>query len=187
MLERILREKIAVAALYSDAGWYVCTGFEKGDSRRRSVFSTEPASVAVTQDASDYHPNDELSEPHLDLSGFISEINYRVKRRASLAFPNWCERLFLEDKPELVILNTHSGVGYSGPSYLDIVNTDPTRIVTLSNEDVAKLAETTGRNKRDFATGNHGGKEIFLCGGVRVAPSRVNVFARPYEGAELSR
>jgi hypothetical protein len=105
---------------------------------------------------------------------FIREINQIVEKQPPLDLVNWTDRIFLNDKPELAIYNTHNGLPDSVPpkgqlpSYLKIANTDPGKPVALTPEDVVKLSEWAGKRISDFTSGDLEEKGIYLCGGVTI-------------------
>lgn len=128
-----LREKIATVALASDGGWFLTSFDERLDTTLRTVFD-----------------NQKQGEYLGDLSDYVREINGFLKQMPDTQFGSWSRRYFLEDKPELVIIDRHSGFGYEGEANLIIVNTTPERPVALTKDDVLQLAATTRRELRDF-------------------------------------
>jgi len=150
-IEKAMREKIATAAFYSDAGWLVSTGFEDADSRRRSVF--------------DCDDNRQKKQRNADMRPFITEINEIIEKQPALGLFNHSERLFLDEKPDLVIFKTCNNKDehdQNPPTYLKIANINPTQKVILKKHEIDKLARMSGKRHADDFDG------IYLCGGVEI-------------------
>ncbi len=159
--EQALREVMAVAAFYADAGSVGCTGVHLGDDRHRSVFISEN------------DPN-KPQPPRMDMSAFVRELNLIQAAQPAQDVEAVTNRFFLPEKPELVVMVTHDFEQESagGPrlekTYLKLANTRPGHRVQLTSDDVNTLAFLGGKPPEDFAAANPAEKGIFTCGGINL-------------------
>ncbi|MCH2548139.1 MAG: hypothetical protein MK052_11095 [Alphaproteobacteria bacterium] len=133
-----LREKVAVAALISDGGWFMTSFDDKADTTLRSVFDKQTEGV-----------------PLADLSPMVSDINGILKSMPQTEFGSWAKRRFLEDRDNLVIVERHTGFGYKKPSNVVIINTTPEQNTTLTINELQAIADMTRHNVHDFIDGKH--------------------------------
>lgn len=133
-----LREKVAVAALASDGGWFMTSFDDRADTTLRSVF--------------DKHQE---GESLADISDLVTDINTMLKTMPQNEFGSWSKRHFLEGRDNLVIIERHTGFGHTKPSNLAIVNVDPAQQTKLTPEEIRTLATLTDLNTQDLITDNH--------------------------------
>lgn len=153
--EQALREAMAQATFYGDAGSVGCTGVHVANNRHRSVFIGEnpPANEAST----------------IDMSKFIRELHIIAAAQPALDINAWSERRFMEGHPELLIMITHD-YDFSKPhepkenTYLKIANTHPNVKVNLSAGEIAQLAEWSHKTVEEFQEPEKSG--IYTCGDV---------------------
>lgn len=137
---RGLREKVAVAALASDGGWFMTSFDDKADTTLRSVFDKQ-------------YPGKSLG----DISDLVKDINHILKSMPQNRFGSWAKRHFLEGRDNLVVIERHTGFGHEGPRNLILVNADPKQEVRLTPDEIHTLARMTHRSPSDFlgeSTGN---------------------------------
>jgi starch synthase (maltosyl-transferring) len=154
-----LREKVAVAALASDGGWFMTSFDDKADTTLRSVF--------------DKHMQD--GESLADLSGLVKDINNILRQMPQTQAGSWSKRHFLPGRDGLVIIERHTGYGHEGPSNLVLINADPEQDISLKPAELRKLAQLTGRNAQDIAAHKGGvwtGSNITLPAPEQVATLR---------------
>lgn len=138
---RGLREKVAMAALASDGGWFMTSFDDKADTTLRSVFDKK-------------HEGKSLG----DISDLVTDINAILKQMPQNQLGSWAKRHFLPNRDNLVIIQRHTGFGHNGPSNLVLVNADPEQEVQLTPQEIHTLAQRTGMDAAAFLkTGKDGG------------------------------
>lgn len=149
--ERGLREKIAVAALASDAGWFLTSFDERLDTTLRSVFDKQRKGIKLG-----------------NIEPFVKGLNQILAAMPETQLGSWSKRFFYDEQPDLVIIERHTGFGHDGPANLVMVNMSPEKEITLSAKDRVAIASLTGRNLADFqAEGEE--KSVWLGSGVHFA------------------
>lgn len=156
VLAKRMREKIATACFCSDGGWILLYGDEYGATTAVNVFDPTPI---------EYHKDRGLQL--FDLTDYISEINFIIKKLPEPQFPEWVQRVFHDDHPDLVTFIIHQGWGYSGKSLVVTVNTDPSRQVVLNSHDIAQIMKANGRN--NSTEKQQPPSAVYLCGAVNAA------------------
>lgn len=128
-----LREKVAMAAMASDGGWFMTSFDDKADTTLRSVFDKK-------------HEGKSLA----DISDLVTDINTILKDMPRTQFGSWSKRFFLPERDNLVIIERHTGFGHEGPANLVLLNADPDQKVQLKPNEIRTLAQMTGRDVHDF-------------------------------------
>lgn len=157
---RAIREKMAVAAMASDGGWFLTSFDERLDTTLRSVFDKQTKGVQLG-----------------NLEGFVKDINHILKSMPQTRHGSWSKRFFDDANPDLVIIERHTGYGFSGPGHLVIMNIAPDKSQSLTTTDVQRLANLTGRKPADFfASGAE--KSVWLGGGITLPEKSAGFAAR---------
>lgn len=153
VLAKRMREKIAVTAFCSDGGWILQYGDEFGATKPINVFDPTPV---------EYHQKDSLKR--IDLTDYIGEVNSIVAQLPEPQFPEWAQRVFLSDHPDLVTFIVHQGWGYTGNSFVVVANTNPSQQIALTKTDLEEIMRANGRN--DSVEKQVKPKALYLCGAL---------------------
>lgn len=156
LLAKRMREKLAVTAFCSDGGWILQYGDEFGATKPVNVFDPTPI---------EYHQEDDLRR--FDLSDFICEVNTILAQLPEPHFPEWAQRVFLPDHPDLVTFIIHQGWGYTGTSFVIVANTNPSETVVLTEKDLGEIMLANGRN--DTLEKQTKPQTIYLCGSINAS------------------
>ncbi len=164
-----LREKIAVAALASDGGWFLTSFDERLDTTLRSVFDKQIKGKQLG-----------------NLEAFVSDINATLAAQPENKLGSWAKRHFVDGKPELVIIERHVGPGLDGPSNLILANASPESALELNVADIQRIAAMTNRQPKDFVTlGADSG--IWTVGGIQLPEPEKLLEAKLSFGDRLQR
>ncbi|HGI8169851.1 TPA: alpha-amylase family glycosyl hydrolase [Legionella pneumophila] len=157
LLAKRMREKLAVSAFCSDGGWILQYGDEYGATKPVNVFDPTPV---------EYHKQSHLRR--FDLSDYISEINTTLAQLPNPHFPEWAQRVFLPNHPDLVTFIVHQGWGYTGTSFVIATNTDPSQQIQLTEKELGEIMLANGRNNTTEKQMKP--QVLYLCGTVRASP-----------------
>ncbi|MBS0288082.1 MAG: alpha-amylase [Proteobacteria bacterium] len=149
MKQRTL-EKIMQAAFGSDGGHILSYGDEMGVEERINLHERRVIDVS--------------KEKKFDLTSEIAEINQIVSLLPKPTFPEWTQRVFSKEYPELVIFIVHQGEGFTGNSHIIIGNTynDEDKNIVITDEMIQEILKADGRN--DSPEKRVMPSKLYLCG-----------------------
>ena len=81
-----------------------------------------------------------------DLTPDIKQINLMLQKTPEPKFPQWSQRVFHDQYPELVIMIVHQGEGFSGNNYLLIGDSYGQKEIHFSEKDMEEILKANGRN-----------------------------------------
>ncbi len=125
----MFREQMAQTMLIPDGGFFFYGGEEYGALDQRSVFINHERGIRLA----DY-------DKRADFSNLLTDINHMIAALPVNIPGTWTTRRYLNSRPDLVIVERHTGKGLEGRVDLMIINLEPDKKAELTTAQIEELS-----------------------------------------------
>ncbi len=138
-LKLMMKEKIAIAALGSDAGYYILCGDEYGDLVPKEIFTLPNGQPIYNLPISS--PDQSHWEGKFDLTKFIFNINKLLDKMSAPDQHYWVEFVYLDETPNIFVAIRHNGLPFEEKIDVATIDMQTDEIVNLTEQQMQMILD----------------------------------------------